>query len=371
MVSVIIPIYNLENVLNRCIDSIVDQTYRDIELILVDDGSKDSSGNICDVYSQKDDRIKVLHQPNGGISSARNAGLKCAKGDYIMFVDGDDYVHPQYIESFVNNMEVEPFDIVIGGIESFPFGNIVKPADASYYESDMNRFVSNHVTELYCSMINSKLYKHSIIKQQRILFDINALFAEDWLFNLDYLKWCNSAKVISKSYYYYADGSQLTTDKYAMSAKALHYLLNEFENRFKYFDHKYSIQINRLPLRHIVSCYRLEDIYIQKSDDEYYNLYNKFVRITTKNDFYSDNFCSPIKRTLYRIANNYKEHHDSSGRMLMSEMQLLYNDIKDIGQMHPFFWLLFKLITKGQFFFAEKILHMFVIYKKICSNVKC
>lgn len=104
-VSVIVPVYNMEKYLSRCVDSILAQTYADLEVILVDDGSKDSSAAICDQYAERDGRIKVVHKANGGLSSARNAGLDLAKGDYIGFVDSDDYISPEMYSVLCHHIE--------------------------------------------------------------------------------------------------------------------------------------------------------------------------------------------------------------------------------------------------------------------------
>ena len=93
-ISIIVPIYNMEQYLERCVDSILSQTYKNFEVILVNDGSTDNSGNICDDYAKKDQRIKVIHKKNGGISSARNAGIKLSKGQWLLFIDRDDCVKP-------------------------------------------------------------------------------------------------------------------------------------------------------------------------------------------------------------------------------------------------------------------------------------
>lgn len=110
-VSVIIPIYDVEKYLQSCIDSVCQQTYRQLEIILVDDGSPDQCGEICDRYAVKDSRIFVIHKENGGLSSARNAGLECATGDYISFVDADDTVHPRFVEILVGLAEAYHCDI--------------------------------------------------------------------------------------------------------------------------------------------------------------------------------------------------------------------------------------------------------------------
>ena len=104
LISVIVPIYNVQDYLRKCIDSIINQTYRDLEIILIDDGSTDSSGKICDEYLKIDHRIRVYHKKNGGLSSARNAGLKMARGEWIGFVDSDDYIEHDMYELLLSNM---------------------------------------------------------------------------------------------------------------------------------------------------------------------------------------------------------------------------------------------------------------------------
>lgn len=105
LISVVVPVYNVENYLSKCIDTILCQTYENIEIILVDDGSKDSSGIICDEYQKKDPRIKIIHKKNGGLSDARNAGIKKATGKYITFIDSDDYIEKDYVEYLYNLMK--------------------------------------------------------------------------------------------------------------------------------------------------------------------------------------------------------------------------------------------------------------------------
>ena len=113
LVSIIVPIYKVEPYLRRCLDSIVNQTYTNLEIILVDDGSPDGCPQICDMYAAKDNRIVVIHKNNGGLSDARNAGLNICKGIYISFVDSDDWVGRDYIKILVNNAKKEQADIVI------------------------------------------------------------------------------------------------------------------------------------------------------------------------------------------------------------------------------------------------------------------
>lgn len=115
LISVVVPVYNVEQYLERCVDSILAQTYSNLELILVDDGAKDSSGVICDAYAQKDTRVRVIHKENGGLSSARNAGIDIAQGDYISFVDSDDWIEPDALENLLNAAVQNQVELVVGG----------------------------------------------------------------------------------------------------------------------------------------------------------------------------------------------------------------------------------------------------------------
>lgn len=110
-VSIIVPIYNIEQYLQKCVDSILKQTYKDFELLLVDDGSKDSCGTICDEYAAKDSRVRVFHKENGGLCSSRNYGLKHATGDWVCHIDGDDWVSPDYLEKLLNKAKADSADI--------------------------------------------------------------------------------------------------------------------------------------------------------------------------------------------------------------------------------------------------------------------
>ena len=112
MISVIIPVYNVEDYLAECIDSVLGQSYTDYEIILVDDGATDSSGRMCDEYARKDSRIRVIHQENGGLSAARNTGLRAAWGKYIYFLDSDDYIAPSALEHLAALAEKEQADVV-------------------------------------------------------------------------------------------------------------------------------------------------------------------------------------------------------------------------------------------------------------------
>lgn len=162
MLSVIIPVYNVEKYLSRCVDSVLDQTYKDFELILVDDGSPDNSHEICDEYKKKDSRVKVIHKKNGGLSSARNAGLEICKGDYIFFIDSDDWLTDEKVlEEFINKAETENADFV------YSFMNTA--TDETQKEIRMNqRFKDNarlfFLSNPYLFSACNKLYKNTLLQ---------------------------------------------------------------------------------------------------------------------------------------------------------------------------------------------------------------
>ena len=123
-ISIIVPVYNAEKYLHRCIESILAQTFKDFELLLIDDGSKDSSGYICDEYAEKDERVRVLHKVNGGVSSARNLGLNNARGEWGTFADSDDEVCEDWLSTFVDNLD--GYDAVVTGF-FFVTSDMVQP----------------------------------------------------------------------------------------------------------------------------------------------------------------------------------------------------------------------------------------------------
>ena len=196
MVSVIIPIYNCEKYLNECIFSVLEQTYKDFELILVDDGSTDNSLNICYEFAKKDSRIIVIHQENGGVSSARNKGLKNAKGEFITFVDSDDYVENDWLKMLLTAILANNADVSICGIK---FDNKLRClCENSSLTKDELLFELQKNGLLY-SVFN-KLYRR---KKLTVEFRSGLKFGEDLLFNLEYFRKINDIAVVSQALYFY------------------------------------------------------------------------------------------------------------------------------------------------------------------------
>lgn len=162
-ISIVVPIYKVEKYLRRCIESLINQDYPDIEIILVDDGSPDNCGTICNEYAQKDTRIKVIHQQNGGLSAARNTGIDVARGEYLMFVDSDDWVEPDYCSTALNKAKDNNCDIVV-----FGYNNIYKDhIDITQRKEKLFNSI-DAIIELHGGQIESfawnKIYKADLFK---------------------------------------------------------------------------------------------------------------------------------------------------------------------------------------------------------------
>lgn len=191
-ISIIVPVYKVEKYLSRCVDSILLQTFTDFELILVDDGSIDESGNICDAYLEKDKRVKVIHKKNGGVSSARNAGLDLAVGKYIMFCDSDDYVDPRWCEEMFTMMESQNIEMCFCGYYLFDNQSNVVMEERLFSKRKKIEMHRTDIWDVYMkgflNMPWNKIYRKSIIIDNNIRFDETINYNEDLLFVLDYLR---------------------------------------------------------------------------------------------------------------------------------------------------------------------------------------
>lgn len=185
MVSIIIPIYKVENYLKKCIESIIKQTYDDLDIILVDDGSPDKCGEIADYFSLIDNRITVIHQQNQGVSSARNAGLSIAKGKYVVFVDADDYVSDNYISDLVKAFD-EHSDIQLS-IVNYAVNSIPNIRETTGKYSQIETAIRLFKRQSFMGYLFNKMFLLSIIKENDISFTEDAHWCEDSLFCSKYV----------------------------------------------------------------------------------------------------------------------------------------------------------------------------------------
>lgn len=217
-ISLIVPVFNAGKYLSRCIDSILNQSFKDFELILVNDGSKDNSLEICKQYSESDARVIIVSQENGGASSARNHGIEVAKGNYICFVDADDHVTTSYLAQLVRPaLQNDRLDLVLQGRIKCESGKQVKIApdrDGVYFLSEDPGFFKDVSLFRFCSVF-SKLFKRDIIHDHKISFSKSMNHGEDFDFFANYLLYCDGVQVSTCANYYYMINPGSLSERFA------------------------------------------------------------------------------------------------------------------------------------------------------------
>lgn len=220
LVSVVVPVYKAENALHRCVNSILDQSFSDFELILVDDGSPDNSGKICDKFAEGDSRVKVIHKENGGVSSARNAGIKFAEGTYLCFVDSDDYLEKDYLSKMLEiKQKYAECDNIWCGVKRIIDDKSDAVCNYRYSsEDEISHTTRREIMTLMEMMLEpspfNKLFSRKIIVDNNLLMDESLSLGEDAIFNLDYLD-CTDGKIIVVNcslynYIFHQSGSLIT-----------------------------------------------------------------------------------------------------------------------------------------------------------------
>ena len=199
-ISVIIPVYNAEEYVADILEDVLAQTYKDLEIILIDDGSKDSSLKILKKYELRDDRIIVLHCENGGPSKARNIGLKYATGEFIRFLDADDRIHTDSMEHLISPMlEDDTIDMVIGNYCCIPEQGYLSGKELRQGTYDKNTFIDifiDNVRTFFIGVPWNKLYRRQIIEKNRFEFDENLIWCEDFVFNIEYYKKASTIYIV-------------------------------------------------------------------------------------------------------------------------------------------------------------------------------
>ena len=304
LVSVIIPAYNIEDYIGRCLDSIISQTYKNLEIIVVDDGSRDHTGEVLDNYAKKDRRIKVIHKENGGVSSARNKGIEVAEGDYIGFIDGDDLIEPEMYKTLVDLLEEENADIAHCGYQ------MVFPDRVDYYhntgkkkiqttEEGLKDLLSGEMIEP--GLVN-KLYKKELIKNCRL--DETVKINEDLLMNYQLFK------LSQKSVYY-----DITPYSYMIrssSATGANSLITKREDSLRVLNQIKDDCINNNLLSIIYKryIYLLMAICRDGLKDKSYMKYQKKQRKQLKKELKTDVFksCIPKKLKYMSLFSCYFPH---------------------------------------------------------------
>lgn len=304
-VSIIIPIYNVEKYIHRCVNSILEQTYSNIEIILVNDGSTDNCPKVCDIYEKKDNRIKVIHKNNGGLSSARNKGLDIATGEYIAFVDGDDYIHKNMIGELTNVAENNEVDIVHCNFEMVDEeGNIIKCKNRTYKEEKtLNSYetICGHVIDYKVKVMAwNKLYKSELFKNLR--FEEGYVYEDELLFPKIISK-SNKNIILNKKLYFYVYAPQSITKGDITINKIISkkYLINFFE---EFYLEKYPELMRHIYMLICLICIDcIKQIKVSKNlndkDKEIRYFRNEYLTFYVKMNKYKSNNYLPLKKEIY------------------------------------------------------------------------
>ena len=276
-ISIIIPVYNSEKYLSKCLNSVILQTWNNIEIVLVDDGSQDGSSEICDEYAKQDKRIIVIHKENGGVSSARNRGIEVCTGDYILFVDSDDFLSEDYIESFFKYGDINN-TIVIEGctVHENNKTRYYRIIEKQYGKADFSNAISDNELFKHGSPYG-KLYISSIIKENNIRFIESIHNYEDLLFFLEYLEYIDIIKLSSDvGYHYNVFNGVLHSRINDFESESL--LFDEYVNKTKKYWHVNGIETNTKkylwPL--MIRCIKAMCLYSQLSRKSLFLLWNRF-----------------------------------------------------------------------------------------------
>ena len=273
--AIIIPVFNAEKYLHECIQSVLKQSFTDFEVILINDGSTDSSGLICNQFAIEDNRINVIHLDNKGVSAARNVGLAQAKSEWICFIDSDDYISDNYFQPI---LKYKNSDFIMVNVSVDTDGDVFNFTNYPTKKLDVNSFFSNY--KLYPNFAGpwSKFFKSYIIKNNNIQFDSNLSFGEDALFNLQYLSYCKIIYVTNESYYIYREHLNSLSKK-QFTYQETRYLFDALQKEL----HKYSIKAYQ---QNILSP--LNNILLALYNDK--NLDNKFTILELENLVISNYF---------------------------------------------------------------------------------
>lgn len=294
-ISVIVPVYNTEKYLHRCIDSILAQTFTDFELLLIDDGSKDNSGKICDEYAAKDSRVRVFHKENRGVSSARNMGLDNAKGEWVTFADSDDYTKSCWLENFEYSVRKSTFDLICQGYETVESSN--SGLNVKYginFVGPVIDAIDNMFKNNILGFCWNKLFSLNIIKYNNIRFNESLRFKEDELFLLQYVKCCKTCFCIDKVGYYYHVPNW--DSKYIINSVQQELTVkNLFIIAHDIFQDK-SISIYKKYI-HDLTDYYFYNILNGKTEERYYNI--KELRKILNIDFINCPLCTLTKCIIY------------------------------------------------------------------------
>lgn len=243
-VSIIVPVYNAEGYLERCINSVLAQEYKNFELILVDDGSEDESPAICDRYAAQDERVRVIHKENSGVSDSRNRALDVAKGDYLQFLDADDWLTPEATKLFVQSAEKSGCDMVIADFYRVAGENLAHKGDIEkegiLSREEFANFMMENPADFYYGVLWNKFFRRELVERQKLRMDPAISWCEDFIFNLEYIRHCKTIYALQVPVYYYVKTKgSLVNSQGASINNTIRMKLNVFEYYHQFYKELY------------------------------------------------------------------------------------------------------------------------------------
>lgn len=283
LVSVIVPVYNIENYICQCVESIIRQSYKELEIILVDDGSTDSSPSLCDDYAKHYQKVVVIHKENGGLSDARNVGIKIAKGDYISFIDGDDYVDKDFIFNLFIGIEKNRADIAIGSIYRDD-NSVIGLLDDNRFNKDMvlskkkaMRYLASEGKLTTCAW--DKLYKRDLLPW--LCFPKGKLFEDKYIMHQVFSN-CSKIVIVPEARYYYVTRSGSITN-----SRFSHKMMDNLDasnKRLKYYRKHYPQFVKHVKAN---QCDIAFNLYISSRHDRSGKEYRRYIKKIIRKDIVS------------------------------------------------------------------------------------
>ncbi|RXI22993.1 MAG: hypothetical protein C7K11_08335 [Candidatus Amulumruptor caecigallinarius] len=327
-ISIILPVYNCEETIKRCIESVFKQTHKEWELIIIDDGSTDKTLALAQEATSDNPRVTVITQDNAGVSAARNAGLKQSRGEYVTFIDGDDWWEPEFLESLISHAGA---DIIIGGFKDWRTQKTCNLTEENFtHQSGIREYIAKHILGNYAAVCWGKLYSRHAIEANDATFNPSLRLAEDAVFNFTLLEHVESIITVPHTGYVYT--SNPSSAKYLLSYDEFATLFNALQNVYLRLERQYDITISRHSASWLLNFHSIEGGVTDSSDDPYLTLY----RITHPDasfvDLLNDDMCSPVVRLLLAARQSYMDGQAAEGRKVLRHIKTGYGQY--LGAIH-------------------------------------
>ena len=361
-ISVIVPVYKAEKYLHRCVDSILAQSYTDFELLLIDDGSPDNSGAICDEYAIKDSRVRVFHKENGGVSSARNLGIDKADGEWIVFIDSDDWIDITLLQSLCLVLDS---NFIFSGMKLCSSSRVIQFENKLYKSDSLVDFLNSNKGYRLNSPCGH-LYKTSILKEHGLCFDERIRFGEDAIFNLKYLCYSDSIRTVSNCGYNYWD-YDISSDaslKYKLSIDEVHYTLSQMQTLNNELGRRFGgIISSDADYAMMLGMISVEERCDKEKRALFYSMCKNLGIVNDVASFYNNELCSPVFQGIAKLKHLYENKEYVKGKELFALLHSISSEFKDFKFRCKDFYLWYALIKLGFFSLFDCCLRLFCFLK--------